>query len=128
MNALPPIVANTEPDSNITVFKFVAPWNARSPILLTEAGIVMEVNSVDEQLVNASEPILVHTEPASNITSANVLIMPNVCCLIDPTPAGIVTEVSFVDLNAYFPMLVTLLGIGKVCNFVAPMNANSPID
>ena len=56
-NATEPMLVNLEPASNVTEVKLVAPWNARSPMLVILAGMVIDVKL--DGPPNAYSPMLV---------------------------------------------------------------------
>ena len=91
-----PIVESCEPEVNVIDVKLEQPQNTASPIDVTEAGIVIDVNL--EQLVNALLPIVRSCESDENVTDVKLVQPQNTFSPIVLTEAGIMIDVKFVQL------------------------------
>ena len=103
-NAPVPMMANWDPASNVTELKLDASRNALVPMLLTLAGIVMEVKL--GVFWNTLFPMLVNWDPVSNVTEAKDGIFWNASYAMLLTLAGIVMEVKAVPRNEVDSILV----------------------
>ena len=111
---------------NVTDVNAIHAENAFRSILVTSAGIVMDVKIL--QLLNAFLPILASCGTAVNVTDVKTLQKLNAYSPILVTSAGIVIDVKRIQLsNALFPMLVTAVGIVIDVKELQPLNALSPM-
>ena len=74
-NVLSLIQVNREPGPNVTEVKLVAPLNTSEPMLLTLAGMVMEVKL--DAFRNALSPILVNCEFGANVNEVKLYAFRN---------------------------------------------------